>query len=249
MQKIIPRIISIIILEVLFRWMITGNGNLILLVSLNILILGIIFYDQVKILSKKVGEFIINLRWYKPEIMKKFIDILYYIFKQYLFVISIVVLVVSIFDRLFMNYFYLPLWLCFLFFTVSSLVILPDITAKKISFADREIKKIDIIRWIVVLFFVSMLITFRFLPLYQTYFYALFSTFIIGSLWFILFAKKSIVSIFRDIFLQIIGWLTVIAFIIFLWNSFPQIKQNFIITEKIYIDRPIYINKNIQMER
>jgi len=246
MKKLAQRIIAIIILELLFRSIIKQNRDMIFLVAVNILIIWIIFYDDLKHIASQISKHITSLHRYQEEVVHKFGEILYYLFKHYLLVLSTALLLLSIFDRLFMSYFYLPLWWCFLFFTISILVLLPLVTEMKFFFAGRELKKLDFARWAIVIFFVAMLITLRFLPLYQTYFYALLTTLLVSILWFFIFEKKPIWVLFHSLFFQIIGWLTVIAFIVFAWQSFPQIRQACTVTQKVYIDRPVYIDLSKQ---
>ena len=242
MKKLTQRIIAIIILEFLFRAIIRNNGDMLFLVAVNILILWIIFYDDLKHITAQIGNHITSLHRYKPEVVHAFGNMLQYLFKHYLLVISAALLVLSIFDRLFMSYFYLPLWWCFLFFTISILVLLPLVTQMKFFFAGHELKKVDFARWAIVLFFVAMLITLRFLPLYQTYFYALLATLLVSSIWFFILEKKPIWILFRSVFFQIIAWLTIVSFLVFAWKSFPQIRQACTVTKKVYIDRPVYID-------
>jgi len=243
MQTRPKRIIAIIISELLFRWIIKHNGDLIFLVAINILILGVIFYDVLQNIASRIGKHITSLHRYRPEVLTKFREIVLYLFQHYMLIISLALLLLSIFDRLFISYFYLPLWWCFLFFVISILVLLPQVTEMKFYFAGRQLKKMDFARGALVIFFVALLITLRLLPLYQTYFYAFLATLLMSVVWFLLFEKKPLWLLLRSWFFQIIAWLTIVAFFVFAWKTFPQIRQACTMTQKIYIDRPVYINQ------
>ena len=243
MKSYIKRIIVICIAELLLRWIIGNHGDLIFLVACNILVLGIIFYTDLKEICSQIGKHIVWLGRYTPGIIQKATKLIHYLFQQYILILSFFLVLVSIFDRLFMNYFYLPLWLCVLFLVISVLVLLPEIIEYRFFFAWHNLQKVEFSRGCIVVFLLSMLVTFRTLPLYQTYFYGLISTLIVSVILFLFFENKPIRTLLHSWFFQIIGWLTLISSLVFIWNIFPQIKHACTITQKIYIDRPIYLDK------
>lgn len=162
-----------------------------------------------------------------------------YIFNHYIFLLSIIYLLVSSIDYLFANILFLNMRLWIFMLILSVLVIRTDIIKGDIRLADRKISKSDGVFLLACIIGICLLLNFQTLPFYQNYLYSI--AIARGSwivfmliLWFSTLRK----IIRHDIF---IIWLPLllIFFLIWVWNMFPSIKQS--ITQQEIVIQTWYI--------
>lgn len=241
-SKILTIIYRIFILVLTLRWFVIGQSSMIFFAFANVLVLYFFFPSVQSRLQKQIKYFFftwLHLSTDQYNILTKWI---YYLFKHYIFTLSILYLLLVSVDYLFANILFLNMrrWLWGIL--LSTFVIREDIIRWEYRLWDRELKKSDWVFLLCIIIAICLLINFQPLWFYKSYFYSIsiarlfriFIMLILGFSWWKNIFKKDIFWLW--------WWLALIFFFIRLRNIFPQIKQSLthekIITQSWYI----YIN-------
>jgi len=245
MSKPLTTIYFLVVLQLIVRWLALGHGSMVFLWWVNLLVLYF-FFSKIKTwIDTQTTYFFRSGLHLTPEQYTLLRTGVIYLFKHYVFVLSIVYLLVSGVDYLFANILFLNMrWWLFVL-VVSLLVISKDIIVWDIRLWKRKLLPSDGVFVMCCVIGVCLLLNFQILPFYVSYFY---SIGIARRCWIVLMLLLKFTTwrkIFsNDIFL-IWFLLTVVFFVVRLWNMFPGIKQSIthqeIVTQTgyIYVDCPI----------
>ncbi len=190
--------------------------------------------DLIKNFFKK-DENYENKSWIQeyPNI-SAFLSSLYYFNKHYIFVISLLVLILAITDSLFFQEFDISLFLSFLIFAVSFLVNIQELMNGELYFWNRKISQKDFafIANILLIFFVYNALEWLELItklLVSFLIWLVFYLVIVYTLWLVghsrFFIKDAVMKLYWAIFVLLIFG--------YVWNTYPQVYDFFVVEREI----------------
>jgi len=173
-----------------------------------------------------------------------------YFFVHYGFVLSVLVLLLSIFDVIIFKNFHLNITSSFLFFIISFLFSYKNLLESKIYFWNRLITPKDIIFLFDITFVIFIFVFLKNFQLYEKIFYSLlawiiFYIFVI----YMLDYTKSPLKLFKSWFVFSYLWLLIISFGVFCYFKIPAFKNYITIKEKVIIEKPVYKEKIVYKEK
>ena len=241
-QKFFVIIYFFVVLQLLVRWLAISNNWMIFLWCINMLMLYF-FFPSIKLwIETQTKTFFrtgLHLTSEQYTLLRNWTS---YIFSHYLFMFSIIYLLVVAIDYLFANILFLHMrgWLFLLI--VSFLVSYHDIIKGDVRLWNRKLSPADGIFLVACIITICLMLNFQMLPFYQNYFYSILVGFLswivcMLLLWFSTLRK----IITHDIFI-IWSSITILFFFIWLWNMFPNIKQSLTHEEIVTQTWYMYVN-------
>ena len=245
-------------IEVIILWISFKNLSIFILWILNTIIILFMFFDiRIDLIKEKIISFIkryynkkqVNIEKtnkkidFNIDILKEFLEPIRYFYLKWGFVLSIIILCLSILDNIIFHKFNLSIFWSIIFFFIWLLLLYKNILDWEIYIWNHIVTNKDIV---LILSLTMVFVVYTLLNLFYFYeriFYSLSSwlVFYIVAV-FTLDYTNIRLKLFKSIFLYVYLFLTFVSFFIFLYNKIPSIRNYFIVEKIVYKEKPIHKN-------
>ncbi len=242
-------------LEILFIWLSFKNYSLIILGILNTVTIIMLFFNlkfiKLDFSKYKIDNKTKNNEVYKSilKLYKHIIRVLKYAYLKWFFVISIIILIIAILDKIIFHKFWFNLIYSIFFFLIWLILIYEDIARWEIYLWNRLVNNKDITFILSIIISITIFTLLKWFYLYERIFYSLtiwFVFYIFTILWLNYTNNK--LNFFKSTPVSIYLLFIISSAFLFAYKKFPQIKKLLVTEKVVYKDKVIYKDKIVYKE-